>query len=97
MFNTNLHSFLNLLYDLILERWFTENVVRSNAGLTAVQVLPPGYASMGQKPRIATEFHLLFSCHIRTFVLSECFATSIYSYIYLVIFIENRNVLKTHL
>lgn len=45
VFNTNLHSFLNLLYDLILERWFTENVVRSNAGLTAVQVLPPGYAT----------------------------------------------------
>ena len=48
--STNLHTVLNLLHDLILERQLTENVVRSNARLTAVHVLPPRYASAGGNP-----------------------------------------------
>lgn len=61
--STNLHIVLNLLHDLILDRWFTENVVGSNAGLTAVHVLPPGYASEGENPE-ALELGLWFICYI---------------------------------
>lgn len=48
--NTDLHSFLNLLHDLILEGGFTENIVGSDACLTTIHPFSPGYAPEGEKP-----------------------------------------------
>lgn len=62
MLSTNLHGFLDLLHNLILEGRFTENVVRSNAGLATIHVLPPSYTPEEKKTRIATELSLLLNC-----------------------------------
>lgn len=50
MLSTNLHGFLNLLHNLMLEGRFTEDIVRSNAGLATIHVFPPSYApEVGEK------------------------------------------------
>lgn len=78
--STNLHAFLNLLHNLILEGWFTENVVRSNAGLTAVHVLPPGYTSVGEGRKTQNSHGSQSTIHLLcNFALFEYFATTMYS------------------
>lgn len=77
--NTDLHRFLNLLYDLILERGFAEDVVWSYAGLTTVHVLSPGYASGERKQNPNQNTYAIqsfFHCHF----VSQCIRRFAYCY-----------------
>lgn len=52
------------MYDLILEGWFIEDVVRSNVGLVVIYVFFLGDVFEGKKYRRVIEFSLLLICYI---------------------------------
>lgn len=77
--NTDLHRLLNLLYDLILERGFAEDIVWSYAGLTTVHVLSPGYAS-GEKKQHPNQNTYAIHSSFHSHLVSQCIRYFAYCY-----------------